>query len=126
MWSNDQYVTVSGSITYSNGYTVNLNSLRITDTSFLEHLTNVWPFNANGAAYNDSPGLAMSLRDGSGRPTGVTIVSADVTWSMTVYESVSSSDFQTAECPRLEWSVTIHWRTVDGRLEVSGGGTLWR
>jgi len=108
-WTDFQTVSRTGSISFTNGATVDAQNSH-TETPDNTY-TPGWT-----ARFYDAPGLAQTRSiDG----TTLTVASADVTWNFTLKASVSSGGM-TAQCPTVSWTAHLRWRTVRGKATVTG------
>jgi RHS repeat-associated protein len=119
-WSNTQTVNVIGTITWSDGASVDLSRLPRNQRERLSNQTT--PASSPRASFFDAPGLAATRRNAQGDPVG-TVVSASINWSFSLQVSVSSGG-ETVNCPTVSWSAMMRWRTVDGRPVVTGNATV--
>jgi hypothetical protein len=104
-FTESQNVTNSGTITYSNGRSVNGSQLR--NNRLDGPLSNQSADGLPNAAYFDAPGLAWFAPVIGGSTLGA-IISAYFTWDFTLQVSVSDGQRQ-VDCPRVSWSVTELW-----------------
>ena len=112
-WTDVQWHTETGMITWSNG-----------TTSYLPGLTlpEMLSYQATGvnADFFDAPGLAQYKPGTFGR---VYVVSANLTWSFSL-TAYAASGTQVANCGTVDWSATLNWTTVNGKPIANGGVVL--
>jgi RHS repeat-associated protein len=106
-WSVTQTKSLTGSITYSNGYTYQEPNGTVNDTVFSGQLSTA----GSALSFTDTPGI--------GNSPGANIVSASVTWNFNTTVSVTSGD-QTVQCPQVVWKANVDWKTVRRRQVITG------
>jgi RHS repeat-associated protein len=127
-WTNTQDVTLSGTVSYSNGRLVNLSTISIPQES-LAPLSNS---PGGSITYHDAPGIGLYLFGRNGSPVlnknglPVLLVSGDPTWDLSLQVSVSDGTGASAQCPIVNWSVWELWTGSPASLSptVTGGSII--
>jgi RHS repeat-associated protein len=110
-WSVTQTVSLTGSITYSNGYIYQEPNGTANDNVFPGELST----RGSTLSFSDTPGI--------GNSPGASIVSANITWNFKTTVSVTSGG-QTVQCPQIAWTTNVNWKTVRGRPVVRGSARV--
>lgn len=110
-WTVTQMKSVTGFVTYYNGYTFQEPGGNQNDPVSPGQVSAI----GSTMSYTDAPGI--------GDPPGANIFKANVAWTLNTSVSVTSGD-QTVQCPEVIWGANINWKTVKHSPVVTGSAEV--